>query len=286
MPKHAMNPAVLRALKPCLLKASAHCLSLADPQEKVAAVFVLADKVKEGSFQWDLHDPIEPVPGPGRPARPELVAPRALPRRRLGSEDGRAALVHAIAHIEFNAINLALDAICRFRDLPAQYYLDWISVAADEARHFQMLHQRLRQMNRQYGDFPAHNGLWEMVEKTADSCLVRMALVPRVLEARGLDVTPGMIERLRSVGDTQTIAVLEVILAEEVRHVAIGTHWFNYCCKQENRPPSETFLELISSRFTGSIRGPFNLEARMEAGFTKAEMDALTRARSEGFETP
>ena len=161
------------------------------------------------------------------------MAPTAVPRRRLGSDEGRAALVHAIAHIEFNAINLALDAVCRFRDMPEQYYLDWISVAEDEARHFQLLHKRLGQLNRQYGDYPAHNGLWEMAEKTTDSCLVRMALVPRVLEARGLDVTPGMIERLRSVGDTKTIAALEVILAEEVRHVAIGTHWFNYCCKQE-----------------------------------------------------
>ncbi len=271
-----------RSMKPGLLAASAHCLSLADPQEKCAAVSVLAGKVKQGSFQWDLDDPVQSIAVPGRPARPELVAPRALPRRRLGSDEGRAALVHAIAHIEFNAINLALDAVFRFRDMPRQYYLDWISVAEDEARHFQLLHKRLRQLNRQYGDYPAHNGLWEMAEKTVDSCLVRMALVPRVLEARGLDVTPGMIERLRTVGDTETIAVLEVILAEEVRHVAIGTHWFNYCCKQENKPPTETFLALLRSHFPGSIRGPFNLAARMEAGFTKAEMDALMA----GLSTP
>ena len=274
------DQAVSSAKKPGLLEASAHCLSLADPQEKCAAVFVLAGKVKEGAFQWDLDDAPESITGPGRPERPELVAPSAVPRRRLGSEEGRAALVHAIAHIEFNAINLALDAVCRFRDLPEQYYLDWISVAEDEARHFQLLHKRLAQMGKQYGDYPAHNGLWEMAENTAESCLVRMALVPRVLEARGLDVTPGMIERLRGVGDTETIAALEVILAEEVRHVAIGTHWFNFCCKRENKPPAETFLELVRSRFTGSIRGPFNLAARMEAGFTQAEMDGLTRADS------
>jgi uncharacterized ferritin-like protein (DUF455 family) len=263
-----------------LIEASAHCLSLADPQEKCAAVYVLAGKVKEGSFQWDLDYPVKSITVPGRPTRPELVAPTAVPRRRLGSDEGRAALVHAIAHIEFNAINLALDAVCRFRDLPEQYYLDWISVAEDEARHFQLLHKRLGQLGKQYGDYPAHNGLWEMAEKTTDSCLVRMALVPRVLEARGLDVTPGMIERLRAVGDTETIAVLEVILAEEIRHVAIGTHWFNYCCKQQNKPPAETFLELLRSRFTGSIRGPFNVAARTEAGFTKAEMDGLVSATS------
>jgi hypothetical protein len=134
--------------------------------------------------------------------------------------------VHAIAHIEFNAINLALDAACRFRDMPGEYYLDWVCVAADEARHFSLLQGRLVELGASYGDFPAHNGLWEMAELTADSCLARMALVPRVLEARGLDVTPGMIERLRLAGDLTTIAALEVILREEVGHVATGTRWF------------------------------------------------------------
>ncbi len=271
--------------KPGLVRGSSYCLALVDPQEKCAAVFDLAAKVEEGSFDWDLEVQLEPLNDPGRPEKPELVSPKALPRRRLGSEEGRSALIHAIAHIEFNAINLALDAVCRFRDMPGQYYLDWISVAKDEARHFQMLFERLAQLGRQYGDFPAHNGLWEMAENTADSCLARMALVPRVLEARGLDVTPGMIERLQSVGDVETVAILEVILAEEVGHVAIGTRWFNYCCKQENLPPVETFLELLRSRFTGSIRGPFNLDARTEAGFTKEEMDGLVEATSYPFES-
>ncbi len=262
-------------MKPGLFEASAHCLSLADPQEKCAAVATLAGKVKEGSFRWDRDDPLEPATRPGRPVRPELVAPTAVPRRRLGSDEGRAALVHAIAHIEFNAINLALDAVCRFPGMPDQYYLDWVSVAEDEVRHFQMLQKRMGQLSRQYGDYPAHNGLWEMAENTVDSCLVRMALVPRVLEARGLDVTPGMIERLRAVGDTQTVTALEVILAEEVRHVAIGTRWFNYCCEQENKAPEETFLELVRKRFSGRVRGPFNLSARAEAGFTQVEMEGL-----------
>jgi len=219
--------------------------------------------------------PVRAATQPGRPSLPRLVEPTAVPRRRLGSESGRAALVHAIAHIEFNAINLALDAAYRFRDQPQQFTLDWISVARDEARHFLLLQSRLEQLGRSYGDFPAHNGLWEMAESTADSCLVRMALVPRVLEARGLDVTPGMIERLRGAGDKETIAVLEVILEEEVRHVAIGTFWFNYCCRQQGRPPAETFLELLKTRYTGSVRGPFNLQARAVAGFTGQEMSAL-----------
>ena len=262
-------------MKVRLFEASADCLALADPQLKCSAVSALAGAVERGEFESDTAFPVERITAPGRPPRPELVDPSRVPRRRLGSDEGRAALVHAIAHIEFNAINLALDAVYRFREMPRQYYLDWISVAQDEARHFLMLRARLEQLGRRYGDFPAHNGLWEMAEKTADSCLVRMALVPRVLEARGLDVTPGMIQRLRSAGDQDTIAVLEVILQEEVRHVAIGTHWFNFCCEAESKNPLETFLEILQSRFTGPIRGPFNLEARARAGFTSDEMKAL-----------
>jgi len=262
-------------MKMGLFEASAECLALADPQLKCSAVSALAGAVEQGAIEWDTAFPVQPIRAPGRPPRPELVSPSQVPRRRLGSDEGRAALVHAIAHIEFNAINLALDAVYRFRDMPQHYYLDWVSVAQDEARHFQLLNSRLEQLGRHYGDFPAHNGLWEMAEKTADSCLVRMALVPRVLEARGLDVTPGMIHRLRSVGDQDTIAVLEIILQEEVRHVAIGTHWFNFCCELEHRNPVETFLELLQSHFTGSIRGPFNMDARAQAGFTREEMKAL-----------
>ena len=185
------------------------------------------------------------------------------------------ALVHAVAHIEFNAINLALDAVYRFRGMPGEYYADWLSVAADEARHFELLRNRLEDLGARYGDLPAHNGLWEMAEKTADSCLVRMALVPRVLEARGLDVTPGMIERLESAGDSETAAVLRVILREEVRHVAIGTRWFRYCCAQDNLNPAQTFLHLLEARLGASVRGPFNVQARSEAGFSSEEMKAL-----------
>jgi len=185
------------------------------------------------------------------------------------------ALVHAVAHIEFNAINLALDAVYRFRGMPGEYYADWLSVAADEARHFALLRDRLEDLDARYGDLPAHNGLWEMAEKTADSCLVRMALVPRVLEARGLDVTPGMIERLESAGDSDTAAVLQVILREEVRHVAIGTRWFRYCCDRQGVDPETTFLTLLRAHYGGSVHGPFNTQARYEAGFSKQEMQAL-----------
>jgi uncharacterized ferritin-like protein (DUF455 family) len=267
-------------MKTGFFEASSQCLSLSAPDSKCAAVAALAEALISGSLDWDPHHPVKPIGPPGRPDRPELVDPSRVPRRRLGSETGRAALVHAIAHIEFNAINLALDAAYRFRGMPREFYRDWISVAADEARHFGLLQSRLHEMGSEYGAFPAHNGLWEMAEKTADSCLIRMALVPRVLEARGLDVTPGMIERLDSVGDKQTIAALEVILAEEVRHVAIGTRWFRYCCEQNELDPLATFLDLLKDHYPGSLRGPFNLDARYEAGFSRQEMAALTAGLS------
>lgn len=257
-------------------EAARHCLLLADPGAKCERVSQLGSLLSEESIASGEDLPIEAIVTPGRPGRPELVEPSRVPRRRLGSATGRAALVHAIAHIEFNAINLALDAAYRFRGMPLQYYSDWISVAVDEARHFKLLEARLQELGSEYGDFPAHNGLWEAAVRTSHSCLVRMALVPRVLEARGLDVTPGMMERLGAVGDDHTVAVLEVILAEEVRHVAIGTHWFRYCCEQQGKEPLATFLELLGQNYSGAPRGPFNLEARYRAGFTKDEMAALT----------
>ena len=263
-------------MKTGFFEAAKSCLILSDPDSKCVAVAALAEALETGSLEWDLDSSLDPIGPPGRPDRPELVDASRVRRRRLGSEAGRAALVHAIAHIEFNAINLALDAAYRFRNMPSEFYLDWISVAVDEARHFGLLQTRLHDMGHEYGDFPAHNGLWEMAEKTAGSCLVRMALVPRVLEARGLDVTPGMIERLAAAGDQETVAALEVILAEEVRHVAIGTRWFRFCCELDGLDPLPTFLDLLKRHYGGSLKGPFNLDARYEAGFTPEEMAALT----------
>jgi len=218
---------------------------------------------------------ITAIAAPGRPERPRLVAPRDLPRRGLAGDEGRAALVHAVAHIEFNAINLAWDAVARFRGMPAAYYRDWVGVAVDEARHFGMLAGRLAELGCAYGDFDAHDGLWEMAVKTADSCLARMALVPRVLEARGLDVTPGMIVRLRAVGDETTAAILEIILREEVAHVAAGSRWFAWCCEREGVDAQSTFHALIDKHLRGSLRGPFNTEARLRAGFSAAELARL-----------
>ena len=252
------------------------CLLEADVAAKLAAVAELALDA-ERLDQSLPAAPAPPLAAPGRPSRPELVAPRDVPQRGLGSIAGRAALLHAIAHIEFNAINLALDAAWRFRGLPRQFAMEWVSVAADEARHFALLQARLADLGFAYGDFPAHDGLWDMAVKTADSDLARMALVPRVLEARGLDVTPGMIERLRGLGDQASVAVLQTILAEEVRHVAIGSHWFAWCCERDGVAPGPTFIGLLRGVARGSLRGPFNRPARLAAGFDDAELDSIAR---------
>jgi uncharacterized ferritin-like protein (DUF455 family) len=252
-----------------------NCLEIADVGEKLAATAATAAAFNAGELTLD--DGLEPqaIGAPGRPARPALVSPRQVPQRGLGTAAGRIALIHAVAHIEFNAINLAWDAVYRFRGMPADYYRDWVGVAADEARHFALLQARLTQLDRGYGDFDAHDGLWEMAVKTSDSCLRRMALVPRVLEARGLDVTPGMIERLRAVGDMATVTILETILAEEVAHVAAGSRWFAWCCAREGCDPDATFAALVAQHVRGAAKGPFNIPARLAAGFSHAELARL-----------
>ena len=256
-----------------LFDAARRCLLESDPQRKVALTRACAGEFLEGRLTAPATPAdATPIDAPGRPHRPRLIEPRKLPQRGLGSAEGRAALVHAIAHIEFNAINLAWDAVHRFRDMPPAFYRDWVGVAADEARHFALLDGRLAELGHAYGDFDAHNGLWDMALQTADSCLRRMALVPRVLEARGLDVTPGMIARLRAVGDLATVEILELILREEVAHVAAGSRWFAYCCGEAGLEPEATFAELLEQCMRGSLRGPFNTEARLSAGFSKAEL--------------
>lgn len=247
-----------------------------DPEAKAAQAIAIAQALQDGKLAVREAAPAaEPIADPGRPPKPALVTPREVPSRGLGTVEGRAALLHAVAHIEFNAINLALDAAYRFRGMPPEFYLDWTGVAADEARHFRLLRARLAALGFGYGDFPAHNGLWDMACKSAHSCVARMALVPRLLEARGLDVTPGMIARFRALGDADSVAVLETILEEEVGHVAIGSRWFAWCCAREEIEPRETFLRLLRDEAKGALRGPFNLEARRAAGFDDAEMQGL-----------
>lgn len=251
------------------------CLAANSVEEKLARSAEAAALIAADDFAVEAPDAAQPIAQPGRPSAPRLVPPRALPQRGLGSAEGRAALVHAVAHIEFNAIDLAWDAVYRFRDMPHDYYRDWAQVAADETRHFQMLSARLAEMGHAYGDFDAHNGLWEMAVKTSGSCLERMALVPRVLEARGLDVTPGMIARLNDVGDKRTVEILEIILREEVAHVAAGSRWFAWCCVRESLDAQATFARLISLHARAALKPPFNETARRAAGFSEQEINGL-----------
>jgi uncharacterized ferritin-like protein (DUF455 family) len=253
------------------------CLESSVAAEKCELTQAVAAAWRSAALRIDPAAADVDVRSPGRPVRPRLVAPRSLASRGLGSVQGRAAFVHAIAHIEFNAINLAWDAVARFRGMPQAFYADWIAVASDEARHFGLLERRLAGLGHAYGDFDAHDGLWDMALRTAHSCLERMALVPRVLEARGLDVTPAMLVRLRAVGDEETASILEVILREEVEHVAIGSRWFRWCCEQDGVEPEARFEQLLRDHAGAALRGPFNREARKAAGFSENEMAAITR---------
>ncbi len=255
--------------------AALEALNAGDPSEKVRLTSLHAKNILAGAYAYTHLDAPLPMDIPGRPDRPVLVEPKFLEQRKLGSAEGRAVLLHAVAHIEFNAINLAWDAAYRFPNMPEAFYTDWARVAADEARHFTLLNDRLLELGYQYGDFPAHNGLWEMARKTRDDLLTRMALVPRLLEARGLDVTPGIIYKLKHVGDTRAVEILQLILSEEIGHVEIGSRWFAYACTLENKPVAETFLTLLRSHASGMVRGPFNRPARLASGFSPEEVDAL-----------
>ena len=259
-----------------LYEAAYNCLMQSDIPKKQSCVNTLVADWKNGKLSRDNFE-LKQIPIPGRPEKPDLVLPTELKRRKLGTELGRATLLHAIVHIEFNAINLALDAIYRFRDMPDDYYTDWLQVASEESYHFSLLSDRLEQMGYCYGDMPAHNGLWEMVVKTDHDVLIRMALVPRVLEARGLDVTPGMMDRLERAGDSKTVDCLKIILRDEIGHVAIGSRWFKYCCDLQGLQPEETFRELLLEYMGGGLRGPLYEEGRLQAGFSQQEIDELVK---------
>ena len=217
----------------------------------------------------------------GRPAKPALVHPRRVPARHVGDSVGRGMLIHALAHIEFNAINLALDAAVRFADMPEQFYRDWVSVAKDEALHHGLLSQHIATLGVAYGDYPAHDGLWQMAEKTHHSLIARMALVPRLLEARGLDVSPGIRDKLLAVGDHAGAQVLQRILDDEIGHVAIGNRWFGWLCQQQGCDPLSMFEQALREYQAPFPRSPFNYPARAEAGFTEDEMAWLRQIEVE-----
>lgn len=251
------------------------CLEECDPERKVALTLQAEQALADDACTIDAAAPPAAIERPGRPVRPELVPHSRLAGRGLGSAAGRAAFVHALAHIEFNAINLAWDAVCRFRGLPDDFYRDWVCIASEEAQHFRLLADRLVELDSAYGAFPAHDGLWEMAARTAHDPLVRMALVPRVLEARGLDVTPAMIRRLDGIGDTRTVAILARIYRDEIGHVEKGTRWFRFLCEQRRLEPAETFRALLVEYRIGRPRPPLNDTAREQAGFATEELAML-----------
>jgi len=267
---YPVQPAELR-------QAALHWLAECDAVRKAEGVRQLVMDWQEGIITLDTQ-PVLSVSRavPGRPGRPELVSPRLVKRRAMNTVVGRAALIHALTHIEFNAINLALDAVWRFADMPVEYYADWLRVADEEAFHFSLLAGHLRELGYVYGDFPAHNSLWEMAEKTSIDILARIALVPKTMEARGLDIVPSMRAKLAQAGDTKAAGILDIILHDEIGHVAIGNQWYAYLCEQRGLDPVAAYAHLAGKYAAPALRGPFNLEARRAAGFSELELSALT----------
>lgn len=256
-------------------------LCLADPEHKTRQTLHM---YAQQDFSIDPDVELVPTPGttlPGHPERPELRVHTEMARRSPATPLGRAVLMHAIAHIEYNAINLALDAIWRFPGMPEDFYRDWLQVAAEEAKHFNLLRAHLRRQGHDYGDFPAHQGQWTMCEKTQDDIVARMALVPRTMEARGLDATPQIQAKLRQVGTDDALAaveILDVILREEVGHVAIGNHWYRWLCERDGLEPESHFVELMHRYAAPRLRPPFNTAARRAAGFSESELRWLEQS--------
>lgn len=245
------------------------------PVQKANLVQQLWQKQLSGSVNWYIMPRQHDIAIAGRPDRPVLVSHNEVEKRKLSSEEGYAAMLHAICHIEFNAINLALDAAWRFRNLPIDFTRDWLKVAYEETQHFTLMRERVQALGYDYGDFPAHGNLWEMAYKTAFDPLLRMALVPRVLEARGLDVTPAIRNKVAQRGDLATCDVLDIIYRDEVGHVQIGNKWYQFLCEQRGLEPITLFRQLIQRFDLFIFRGYVNKEAREKAGFSAFELDLL-----------
>lgn len=259
-----------------LRQTALHWLATSNVAEKTTGVSYLFSEWQTGSLSLDSASDLTAVSGiPGHPVKPNLVSPLDVEKRSMRTAEGRAGLIHALAHIEFNAINLALDAVWRFANMPSAYYADWLKVAAEEAYHFNLLNRHLQTLGYEYGDFTGHNSLWEMAERTQEDVLVRMALVPRTMEARGLDASPPLRNKLAQIGDMSAAEILDIILCDEIGHVAIGNYWFNWLCQQRNLEPISTFEILAKQYNAPKMRKPLNLEARRKAGFSEAELALL-----------
>ena len=256
-------------------------LCMADPGDKVVATHALFDAWQQGLTRLDPAERLTLVPGaplPGRPERPVLLPPVDVPQRSPFTPQGLAMLLHAVTHIEFNAINLALDAVWRFPDMPADFYSDWLRVAHEEAVHFHLLRTHLQSLGHDYGDFAAHGSLWEMCVRTRHDVTARMALVPRTLEARGLDATPPMQARLRKVGTPpamRAVDILDIILRDEIGHVKVGNHWYGWLCAQQGIEPLSHYRRLAREHSAPRLKPPFNDSARRAAGFSDAELAEL-----------
>lgn len=250
------------------------CLLACDVDSKLERTQTTAARWRKGEFILG-ESGVAAIEKPGRPDKPQLVERRGLPKRGMHTKEARAALIHALCHIEFNAINLAWDAVYRFRGLPSSFYADWIQVADEEAYHFTLLRDYLKTQGYDYGDFAAHGGLWQMALDTAHDPLIRMALVPRVLEARGLDVTPGIMQRFRDGGYQAVVDILEIIQRDEVGHVEIGSRWFQYLCQQRGLDSEIKFRELLEEYMKGYKKGFIDRDARRQAGFSEQELDYL-----------
>jgi uncharacterized ferritin-like protein (DUF455 family) len=264
-----------------LFEVAYRCISVTEPSEKVKLSQITQQLWETEQLTLNVTSPAQTILTPGLPPTLQLVSPRQVQRRTLATPTGQAALLHALAHIEFNAINLAWDAVYRFRDLPKAFYADWIKVAGEEVLHFNLLHEQLHKLGHNYGDFPAHNGLWEMAVKTEYDVLARMALVPRVLEARGLDATPPIIAKVQAHGFQNLVEILQLILRDEIGHVAIGSRWFTAICAERGLNPETTFYDLIKQHFTGGLKTPLNIEARLAAGFNQKELEGIAQLLGE-----
>ncbi|WP_075289155.1 ferritin-like domain-containing protein [Pararhizobium arenae] len=257
---------------------AAKAIAAADLDEKTALA-------QETARRWEsrtlsLRSPLDlAVPDrPGRPERPELIAPTKMVRRSLNSTRGRIALLHSIAHIELNAVDLALDIVARFASekVPNSFFDGWMRVAFEEAKHFRLVRQRLRELGADYGDMPAHDGLWQAAHDTRNDLTARLAVVPLILEARGLDVTPALQAKMREAGDLKTAAVLDVIYEDEKGHVAVGAKWFRFLCARQKKDPAAAFQALVRANFRGPLKAPFNDVARAEAGLTPSFYRSMT----------
>jgi len=258
-------------MTPTLTTLACGVLNCADPAAKVALTYAAAAAWRAGGLEIGTAQP--PI-RPARPAKPDLMAASHMPKRSTGPK-GRVALVHALAHIELNAIDLAWDILARFanRDLPRAFFDDWVDVAHEEAEHYEALAQRLNEFGVSYGDLPAHDSLWESSELTADDLLARLALIPMTLEARGLDTTPLTCAKLRGNNDEPTALILDRIFNDEIKHLAIGVRWFEFDCARRNLAPHAHFEAVLKERFTGTLRPPFNMEARNQAGMAQGYLN-------------